>query len=85
MGLENVINGKGYPIFEAFFSPSKSFNITGVRVSFMLERKDAVAADEHCAFYLLTPHRMEYIKKLYELDKRIFNSFCSRAEIDTDI
>lgn len=36
---------------------------------------DVYAEDEHSAFYLLTPHFMEHIKKLYSTDKNLYISY----------
>ncbi|MDE6626771.1 MAG: DUF3137 domain-containing protein [Lachnospiraceae bacterium] len=57
-------------------------NLMGVN-SLLVETEDAdfnkkfnvYAKDKHSAFYLLTPHFMEYIKKLYNRDERIAITF----------
>ena len=39
------------------------------------QKFDVFAKDKHSAFYLLTPQFMEYIKKLYNRDDRVYISF----------
>lgn len=38
-------------------------------------RFDVFAKDPHSAFYLLTPHFMEYIKELHDIDERMYIGF----------